>query len=121
MPLPNFRLAARTRRKPPAGPRGFYAVFVASMAIGMALDFFDIIPIKALYWTAILNGLLVPFLLVGILIIACNRTIMQKLPSSMVSRIVFGVTALLMFGAAIGMFVFLRNMLPLSMNDQRWV
>ena len=40
--------------------------------------FFDISPIKALYWTAILNGLLAPFLLVGILIIACDRTIMQK-------------------------------------------
>jgi NRAMP (natural resistance-associated macrophage protein)-like metal ion transporter len=85
---------------------GFYAVFVAAMAIGIALDFFDISPIKALYWTAILNGLLAPFLLVGILIIACNRTIMQNQPSSMVSRLVVGVTALLMFGAAIGMFVF---------------
>ena len=86
--------------------RGFYAVFVGSMAIGIALDFLQISPIKALYWTAILNGLLAPFLLVGILIIACNRTIMQKQPSSMTSRIVVGVAALLMFGAAIGMFVF---------------
>ena len=47
-----------------------------------------------------------PFLLVGILIIACNRTIMQKQPSSLVNRVVVAVTALLMFGAAIGMFVF---------------
>jgi Mn2+/Fe2+ NRAMP family transporter len=39
-------------------------------------------------------------------IIACDRTIMQKQPSSMISRIVADVTALLMFGAAIGMFVF---------------
>jgi hypothetical protein len=45
-------------------------------------------------------------LLVGILIIACNRTIMQKQPSSLVGRVVVAVTALLMFGAAIGMFVF---------------
>ena len=85
--------------------RGFYAVFVASMAIGIALDFFDISPIKALL-DGDLNGLLAPFLLVGILIIACNRTIMQEQPSSMPSRIVVGVTALLMFGAGIGMFVF---------------
>jgi hypothetical protein len=35
-----------------------------------------------------------------------TTTIMQKQPSSMVSRIVVGVTAFLMFGAAIGMFVF---------------
>jgi hypothetical protein len=31
---------------------------------------------------------------------------MQKQPSSMISRIVVGVTALLMLGATIGMFVF---------------
>jgi hypothetical protein len=45
-------------------------------------------------------------LLVGILIIACNHTIMQKRPSSLVCRVVVAVTPLLMFGAAIGMFVF---------------
>jgi Mn2+/Fe2+ NRAMP family transporter len=96
----------RIARSAGAWPPGFYAVFVAAMAIGIALDFFEISPIKALYWTAILNGLLAPFLLIGILIIACDSTIMQKQPSSLVSRIVVGVTALLMFGAAIGMFVF---------------
>ena len=86
--------------------RGFYAVFVASIGIGIALDFLNISPIKALYWTAIINGLLAPFLLVGILIIASSRKIMRGQPSSITSRIVVGFTALLMFGAAIGMFVF---------------
>ena len=60
---------------------------------------------KALYWTAVFNGLLAPFLLLGILIIACDRALMQAQPSSMTSRIVVGVTATLMFAAAIGMFV----------------
>jgi NRAMP (natural resistance-associated macrophage protein)-like metal ion transporter len=86
--------------------RAFYAVFIASMGIGIALDFLNVSPIKALYWTAIVNGLLAPFLLTGILIIACNRKIMRDQPSSMTSRIVVGFTTLLMIGAAIGMFVF---------------
>jgi NRAMP (natural resistance-associated macrophage protein)-like metal ion transporter len=84
----------------------FYAVFLASLAIGIALDYLDISPIKALYWTAMINGLLAPFLLLGILIIACNRSIMQAQPSSMTSRVVVGITTALMFAAAIGMFAF---------------
>jgi len=86
--------------------RAFYYVFLASMSIGMALDFLKVSPIKALYWTAIINGLLAPFLLVGILLIASDRSLMQAQPSSLVSRIVVGFTAALMFAAAIGMFVF---------------
>ena len=84
----------------------FYAVFLASLGIGIALDYLHISPMKALYWTAVFNGLLAPFLLLGILIIACDRALMQAQPSSMTSRIVVGITALLMFAAAVGMFVF---------------
>jgi NRAMP (natural resistance-associated macrophage protein)-like metal ion transporter len=86
--------------------RSFYLVFILSMGIAITLNFLKISPIKALYWSAIINGLLAPFLLTGILIVACNRAIMREQPSSMTSRIVVGVTAALMFGAAVGMFVF---------------
>lgn len=84
----------------------FYAVFLASLGIGIALDLINFSPIKALYWTAIINGLLAPFLLLGILSIACDRSLMRTQPSSLLSRIVVGFTTALMFGAAIGMFVF---------------
>jgi Mn2+/Fe2+ NRAMP family transporter len=84
----------------------FYAVFIASIGIGIALDYLNFSPIQALYWTAIINGLLAPFLLLGILVIACDRSLMQAQPSSLLSRIVVGITTALMFGAAIGMFVF---------------
>jgi hypothetical protein len=47
--------------------RAFYAVVLLSTAVGIALDFARINPVRALYWTAIINGLLAPFLLVGIL------------------------------------------------------
>jgi NRAMP (natural resistance-associated macrophage protein)-like metal ion transporter len=86
--------------------RSFYLVFIVSMGIAITLNFLHISPVKALYWAAIINGLLAPFLLVGILVIACNRKIMRDQPSSMTSRIVVGTTTVLMFGAAIGMFVF---------------
>jgi Mn2+/Fe2+ NRAMP family transporter len=86
--------------------RAFYAVVLLSMAVGIALDFADINPVRALYWTAVINGVLAPFLLVGILLVASDRKIMHGQPSSGLGRITVAVTMLLMFGACIGMFVF---------------
>jgi len=84
----------------------FYTVFVASMGAGMALYFLKVNPVKALYWTAIINGILAPFLLVAIVIVASDSKLMKKQPSSLTARICVGVTALLMFAAAAGMFIF---------------
>jgi NRAMP (natural resistance-associated macrophage protein)-like metal ion transporter len=86
--------------------RYFYGVVVLSTMAGITLDFADVNPIKALYWSAVLNGLLAPFLLVAILLIASDRKLMAGQPSSGLSRTVVVLTTLLMFFAAIGMFVF---------------
>ena len=86
--------------------RSFYAVVLLSVAIAVAIDFADINPVSALYWSAVINGLLAPFLLVGILAVASDSNIMQGQPSSWLGRIVVGVTTLFMFAAGVGMFVF---------------
>ena len=85
--------------------RGFYAVIGVSIAIGVALDFMGISAVKALYWTAVINGLLAPFLLVGILHAASDRKLMRGQPSSWLGRVVVGLTTLAMFAAGIAMFV----------------
>ncbi len=87
------------------GARYFYGVVILSTAAGIALDFLEVNPVQALYWTAVINGLLSPFLLVGILIVACDRRCMQGQPSSWIGRAVVALTALLMFAAAAGMFL----------------
>jgi Mn2+/Fe2+ NRAMP family transporter len=86
--------------------RPFYSVIILSSVIGIALDFGDVSPMKALYWAALTNGVLAPFLLIAILIVASDREIMRQQPSSLLARIAVGATAFAMFGAAIGMFVF---------------
>jgi NRAMP (natural resistance-associated macrophage protein)-like metal ion transporter len=83
----------------------FYAVVVAAMTFGMVFDFANINPISALYWTSVLNGLLAPFLLVGLLIIASDQKIMRGQCSSLLGRSVVGITTVAMVLAAIGMFV----------------
>jgi len=84
----------------------FYSVIAVSIAIGMMLGLLDVNPMRALFWTAVMNGILAPFLLIGILAIATDKTIMQGQPSSPLSVFVVSLTTLLMFAAAIGMFVF---------------
>ncbi len=91
--------------KPFLGARPFYGVLIISTLVGIAMDFLSINPVKALFWTAVINGVLAPFLLVGILYVACDRKLMQNQPSSTLSRILVGVTTVAMFAAAIAMFV----------------
>jgi NRAMP (natural resistance-associated macrophage protein)-like metal ion transporter len=85
--------------------RWFYALIMVSTAGGVALDFIGINPVKALYWTAVINGLLAPFLLVAILIVAADRKLMQGQPSSRLGWIVVAITTLAMFAAGVAMFV----------------
>jgi NRAMP (natural resistance-associated macrophage protein)-like metal ion transporter len=86
--------------------RAFYGVVILSTLMGVALDFAGVNPVKALYWTAIINGLLAPFLLIGVWLVASDRKIMQNQPSSRLGLASVGFTTLLMFAAAIGMFIF---------------
>ncbi len=85
--------------------RGFYSIVILSTALGILLDFLQTNPYRALFWSAVINGLLSPFLLVGILIVAADPVTMQKQPSSRLARYIVGLAALLMFAAAVGMFV----------------
>lgn len=84
----------------------FYAVFIAATAAGAVLDLFNVDPIKALLWSAIVNGVLAPFLLTAVLIVASDRRIMRGQISSRLTRTVVAITTLLMFGAGIAMFLF---------------
>jgi Mn2+/Fe2+ NRAMP family transporter len=85
--------------------RWFYALILVSTAAGVALDFIGINPVKALYWTAVINGLLAPFLLVAILIVAADKKLMQGQPSSRLGWVVVALTTIAMFAAGFAMFV----------------
>jgi NRAMP (natural resistance-associated macrophage protein)-like metal ion transporter len=85
--------------------RAFYTAIVVSTVIAVFLNFLHINPVQALYWSAVLNGLLAPFLIVLLLLVAMDRKLMENQPSSMLARLVVGITAVLMFGAGVMMFV----------------
>ena len=85
--------------------RSFYLMILTSTIAAVVMDFLNINPVRALYWSAVINGILAPFLLVAILIVASDRQAMMGQPSSALSRTVVGVTTVLMFVAAVAMFV----------------
>jgi NRAMP (natural resistance-associated macrophage protein)-like metal ion transporter len=85
--------------------RWFYALILLSTGVSVVLCLLGINPVKALYWTAVINGLLAPFLLVAILIVAADKKLMQGQPSSRLGWIVVAITTMAMFAAGIAMFV----------------
>jgi Mn2+/Fe2+ NRAMP family transporter len=57
----------------PIRAKRFYAAIAVSTMIGMLINFVGINPIKALFWTAVINGFLSPPLLVIIMLISNNK------------------------------------------------
>jgi len=85
--------------------RAFYGILALSIILGMALTFTPIKPMDALFWSAVINGIVAPFVLVGILLVACDAALMRNQRSSLLARITVGVVTVAMFGAAIAIFV----------------
>ncbi|MFN5819656.1 MAG: NRAMP family divalent metal transporter [Novosphingobium sp.] len=63
----------------PKEAKAFYGVIVLATAGGIALNFIGIDPMKALYWAAVVNGLLAPPLMTVTMFIATNPKVMGKL------------------------------------------
>ena len=60
----------------PGKAKEFYLILAASTVGGLLIDYIGISPLKALFWTAILNGLLAPPLLVVIMLVSNNKAVM---------------------------------------------
>lgn len=83
----------------------FYSVILLSTIVAAALTFTKLDPVRALYWSAVINGLLSPFLLVTILIVAIDAKLMNGQPSPLPGWLVVAFTTLAMFIAGVAMFI----------------
>ena len=83
--------------------KAFYAVIIVSSLFGVLFDVIHISPLRALYWSAVANGLLAPFLLFGIFQVMRDAKLMRGDPAPAVRQVVVFLTMILMFGAAAGM------------------
>ena len=72
--------------KKPRGAKKFYAVLGAAMAIGLAINYAGLDAVKMLFWSAVLNGVLAPPLILLILLLTSNESVMGKRVSSPLER-----------------------------------
>ncbi len=56
----------------------FYGVIIISMIVGLSLNFIGLNPIKALIYSAVLNGIVAPVIIALIVIMAKNKKIMGE-------------------------------------------
>ncbi len=84
--------------------RHFYGTIIVSTMVGMLINFLKIAPVTALFWTAVINGVLAPPLLVMIMLVSNNHKVMGKRVNGRLTNIIGWSTAAIMSVAAIGMF-----------------
>jgi NRAMP (natural resistance-associated macrophage protein)-like metal ion transporter len=85
--------------------RAFYGAIVGAMLIGLAIAFSPINPMKALYWTAVINGVLAAPLMMVMMLISSNPKIMGRLVIGWKLRVVGWLATAAMAAASVGLFV----------------
>ncbi len=81
----------------------FYVVIAVSTLVGLLINFMDINPMDALFWAAVINGLIAPPLLFIIMLVANNKRIMGKRVNGPGVNVLGWLTTLVMFSAAVGL------------------
>jgi Mn2+/Fe2+ NRAMP family transporter len=64
--------------------RGFYSVIGAAVILGMGIDWSPIDPIKALYWSAVLNGVIAVPMMAALMFVASSRKKMGRFRAGLV-------------------------------------
>jgi len=84
--------------------RGFYAVIAVSVLLALVIQFSPIDPIKALFWSAVINGVVAVPLMAVIIILASKKSVMGEFTATRtlivlgwLGTAVMGVAALAMF------------------------
>jgi Mn2+/Fe2+ NRAMP family transporter len=88
------------------GAKPFYLVVISSTVLAAMADLAKFGAVPAMYWSAVINGLLAPVLLAAIYFVATDRKLMAGSPIPSLSRWVLAAACLFMLLAGVGMFVF---------------
>jgi len=83
----------------------FYALIALSMVIGTGLTFARVDAIRLLFWSAVVNGLFAPPLIVLVLVVCNNRRVMRTHANGWGLNVLGGLAALAMGAAAIALLV----------------
>ncbi|MEI5682058.1 MULTISPECIES: NRAMP family divalent metal transporter [unclassified Mesorhizobium] len=85
--------------------RGFYGVVAVSVLAGLLIQYSPINPMKALFWSAVINGIVAVPLIVVVILLASRRSVMGAFVASKPVVALGWITAAVMAIAAALMFV----------------
>ena len=103
-----FRFREGLNESPQRAPR-FYAILTAGVIIGIAMNLLHVDAIKALFWSAVLNGVAAVPLIAVIVWFASSSSIMGQWRSSILARAWGWATVALMGATTVGMFYFMAK------------
>jgi Mn2+/Fe2+ NRAMP family transporter len=87
------------------GARGFYAVIAISVLAGLGIQYSPISPMKALFWSAVINGIVAVPLMVVIILLVSKRSVMGKFTVRWPIALLGWIATLVMAAASVRMFV----------------
>ena len=85
--------------------RNFYLVITLATLVGVALNFTHLDPIKALFWSAVINGLAAVPIMAMLMLMACNKKVMGKFTLTPALKFWGWLSTALMALVAAGMFI----------------
>ena len=85
--------------------REFYTIIALATLGGVALDFSPIDPIKALFWAAVVNGVIAVPLMVVIMLLAVRKTVMGQFVATPAQTVLGWMAVAVMAAASIAMFL----------------
>jgi Mn2+/Fe2+ NRAMP family transporter len=93
----------------PKEARAFYATLAAATAIGAAINFFPVEPIRVLFWSAVINGVMAAPIIVVMMKLASDPRVMGSFTLSLWLRVMGWVTAAVMALCVVGLFASLAS------------
>ena len=96
--------AASLSEKPGRAPQ-FYLVIAAAMVVGLALDFAGLNAVKMLFWSAVLNGMLAPPLVVLVVLLTSDKKVMSGRVNARWAKVLGWICAVVMSAAAVALAV----------------
>jgi Mn2+/Fe2+ NRAMP family transporter len=85
--------------------RAFYGVIAVSVLLGLVIQYSPISPMRALFWSAIINGVVAVPLMVVIILLVQNKSVMGQFTASRPIVVLAWIAALVMGAAALRMVI----------------
>jgi Mn2+/Fe2+ NRAMP family transporter len=85
--------------------RGFYGVITVSVLAGLVIQYSPISPMKALFWSAVINGVVAVPLMIVIILLVSKKSVMGAFTASRPLVILGWIATAVMGAAAVRMFM----------------